>query len=103
MKAMEKLLETAKEFDDLESLDFGGGFGVAYKENDIPLDMKSLGKVITQRLNAFMKAYKKDLLVRFEPGRYLVAESGVLLATVTDIKKTPYKIFVGINSGFNHL
>jgi len=41
--------------------------------------------------------------MRFEPGRYLVAKAGVLLTTVTDIKRTPYKIFVGVNSGFNQL
>jgi diaminopimelate decarboxylase len=39
----------------------------------------------------------------FEPGRYLVCESGVLLATVTDIKKTHFGTFVGVDSGFNHL
>lgn len=103
MKAIKKLLATAKDFSDLEFLDFGGGFGVPYKPEEKPLDMKSLGKQITNELNRFMKQYGKELIVRFEPGRFLVAESGVLLAQVTEIKTTPYKIFVGINSGFNQL
>lgn len=103
MRAMEKLLETAMKFKDLEYLDFGGGFGVPYKDTQRPLDMQSLGRKISKRLHAFMKEYGRELTVRFEPGRYLIAESGVLLATVTDIKTTPYKVFVGTDTGFNHL
>jgi len=102
MKAMEKLLETAMHFSDLAYLDFGGGFGVPYHPTDKPLAMESLGGKITNRLNTFMKAYGRELSVKFEPGRYLVAESGFLLTTVVDVKKTPSKIFVGIDSGFNH-
>lgn len=103
IKAIKKLLETAKEFPDLEFLDFGGGFGVPYKPSEKALDMQSLGRKITNVLQTFMKSYGKELLVKFEPGRFLVAESGVLLATVTEIKQTPYKTFVGINAGFNQL
>lgn len=103
MQAIEKLLETAKDFPDLESLDFGGGFGVPYQPGEKALDMVSLGKRITTALTKFMKAYGRELHVRFEPGRYLVAESGVFLATVTEIKHTPYKTFVGVNAGFNQL
>lgn len=103
MKAMEKLLETAMLFKDLEYLDFGGGFGVPYKETHKPLNMQSLGKKISTRLSSFMKQYGRELAVRFEPGRSLVAESGILLATVTDIKRTPHKVFVGTDTGFNHL
>lgn len=103
MKAIEKLLETALQFKDLEYLDFGGGFGVPYKESHTPLNMQSLGKKISKRLNSFMKDYGKELTVRFEPGRYLIAEAGILLATITDVKRTPYKVFVGTDTGFNHL
>ena len=50
-----------------------------------------------------MKKYEKNLDVILEPGRYLVAESGILLATVTDTKENPANKFISINSGFNHL
>ena len=103
MQAVEKLLETAMQFKDLEYLDFGGGFGVPYKESEKHIDMESLGKKIGNRLHTFMKEYGRELTVRFEPGRYLVAESGILLVTVTDIKKTQHKTFIGTDSGFNHL
>lgn len=101
--AMEKLLETAMDFPDLEYLDFGGGFGVRHQEEEQSLNMASLGEKITKRLTAFMKSYGKELAVRFEPGRFLVAESGVLLTSVVEIKRNPHKTFVGINAGMNHL
>ncbi len=101
--AMEKLLETAMQFPDLEYLDFGGGFGVRYHKDEQALEIASLGKKITKLLNAFMKSYGKELVVRFEPGRFFVAESGVLLTTVVEVKRNPHKTFVGINAGMNQL
>lgn len=103
MKAINKLLETAKQFSDLEFIDLGGGFGMPYKSGEKSLDMQSLGNKITKALNKFTKEYGRELIMRFEPGRFLVAESGVLLANVTEIKRTPHKIFVGLNAGFNQL
>ncbi len=103
MKAVRKLLDTAKEFDGLEFVDFGGGFGIAYNPKDHPLDMVKLGKLITNEIEKFVKEYGRELVIKFEPGRYLVGESGVLLGSVTEIKQTPYKKFVGIDAGFNQL
>jgi len=102
MLAIRTLLKTARQFDGLEFLDFGGGFGVAYKETDKPLDLPRLGAMITKEVEEFTKEYG-HIQIRFEPGRFLVVECGVLLATVTDIKETPYHTFVGVNTGFNHL
>jgi len=103
MKAIKKLLKTAKQFSDLEFLDFGGGFGIPYRPEEEPLDMVILGKMITRELEIFVKEYGRELEIKFEPGRFLVGESGVLLGTATEIKKTPYKTFVGIDAGFNQL
>lgn len=101
--AIKKLLETAMLFDNLEFIDFGGGFGIPYKPGDEQLDMEKLGSMITQELEAFVNRYGKKVHIKFEPGRYFIGEAGVLLGTVTDIKKTPYKTFVGIDSGMNQL
>lgn len=102
MLAIRALLKTAQQFDGLEFLDFGGGFGVAYRETDEPLNLRELGAMITKEVEIFTKEYG-HIQIRFEPGRFLMAESGVLLATVADIKETPYHTFVGLNTGFNHL
>ena len=101
--AMEALFEQAKHFDDLEFLDFGGSFGVPYHPGVDELDIKKLGKLISGALNSFDDRYGKKLEYRFEPGRYLVAESGTLLVKVTDIKHHPHRTFILFNSGMNHL
>lgn len=101
--AMKVLLKTAKEFKDLEFIDFGGGFGVPYKKEQKPLDMKIFGKEISALFEKFCKDYGKKLTLTIEPGRYLVCESGILACTVNTIKSTPKYKFVGVDSGFNHL
>ena len=58
---------------------------------------------MTRRMNNFCEKYGKKLDLVLEPGRFLVAESGVLLSTVTEIKNNPKRTFVGVNTGFNHL
>lgn len=103
MKAIKALLKTAKQFAELEFIDFGGGFGIPYKPYQKPLDMVLLGKLITKEIEKFVKAYGKEIEIKFEPGRFLVGEAGILLGTVTDIKKTPHKTFVGIDAGMNQL
>jgi diaminopimelate decarboxylase len=49
-----------------------------------------------------LKEVKTDA-VAFEPGRYIVADAGILLVKVTEVKKRYDQIIVGVNSGFNHL
>ena len=101
--AMDVLLKVAVEFKDLEFIDFGGGIGVSYKKEDKPLNIKELGKRITDRFENFCNEYDRSLKLFIEPGRFLVAESGFLLATVTSVKQGERHLFVGVDTGFNHL
>ncbi len=103
LKAMKALLKSARSFKDLEFVDFGGGFGVPYRPEEKPLDMKSLGQKIAALFADFCEHYGKKLDLVFEPGRYLICEAGTLLATVTDIKRNPARTFVGVDSGLNQL
>ncbi len=103
LRAADKLFETALNFPDLESLDFGGGFGVPYLPREKNLDIKSFGAEIPKSMERFCKKYGRELKMMIEPGRFLVAESGVLLTSVTEIKKNPKRTFVGVDTGFNHL
>jgi diaminopimelate decarboxylase len=103
MKAISKLLETAMQFSDLEFIDFGGGFGIPYKPEDNPLNMFILGKMITEEIEKFVKIYGKEIEIKFEPGRFLIGEAGVLLGTVTEIKESSSHKFVGVDAGFNQL
>ena len=101
--ASEILFEAAKNFKDLEFIDFGSGFKVPYREGDIETDIEDLGEQLTKRFNNFCKEYGKELTLAFEPGKYLVSESGKFLAKVNVIKQTTSTVFAGIDTGFNHL
>ncbi len=103
IRGAELLFDAAKDFQDLEFMDFGSGFKVAYKEGDITTDVAAIGQKITKRFNEFCADYGKDLELWFEPGKYLVSESGYLLVKVGVIKQTTATVFVGVDSGQNHL
>ncbi len=101
--ASEILFETAKNFKNLDFIDFGSGFKVPYKEDDIETNIEELGEKLTERFNEFCAAYGKDLTLVFEPGKFLVSEAGVFLAKVNVVKQTTSTVFAQIDSGFNHL
>ena len=101
--ASEILFETAKNFENLEFIDFGSGFKVPYKTGDIETNIEELGKKLSKRFNEFCKDYGKDLTLAFEPGKFLVSEAGVFLAKVNVVKQTTSTVFAQIDSGFNHL
>ena len=101
--AAEILFDAAKNFKDLDFLDFGSGFKVPYKKDDIETDIEELGKKLSKRFNAFTKEYGRDLTLAFEPGKFLVSEAGFFLAKVNVVKQTTSTVFAGIDSGFNHL
>jgi diaminopimelate decarboxylase len=99
----EVIYDFAMDFPNLKYLDFGGGFKVAYKDGDIVTDMKDLGEKLSASFLEFCKKYGKDLQLWFEPGKFLVSESGFLLAQVNVVKENPTKTLLGLNTGLNHL
>jgi len=103
IRSAKALMTTAHEFENLEFLDFGGAYGVPYRPDETPLDMKKFSEEFMPVIEDFNESYGKDITVILEPGRYLVAESGTLLATVTDVKKNPKRTFIAIDTGMNHL
>ncbi len=100
-----RLLEIAKQFPDLQFLDLGGGFGIPYKKEmgEAPLDCASLGEAMDREFFRFAEEYGREVTFRIEPGRYLSAECGVLLATVHSVKENYGKTYVGCDCGFNVL
>lgn len=92
------LAEVAADFGQLRYLDLGGGLGVPEKAGQRPLDLAALDRGLAE-----LKAAHPGLELWLEPGRYLVAESGVLLATVTQTKGKGKVRYVGINTGMNSL
>jgi len=103
LRGADILFNTAMEFEGLSYLDFGSGFKVPYKPNDISTDIEELGANISERFNTFCKNYGSELTLMFEPGKFLVSESGYFLTKVNVVKQTISTIFAGIDSGLNHL
>ena len=100
----EKLLELAEQIPDLRIVDIGGGFGISY-EHDHPerLDLKKLGGELDALMERWVQKNGKEITLCIEPGRYVVAECGVILGRVTAVKKNHGIRFVGCNVGFNTL
>lgn len=103
LQAAEVMFGLAMSFSNLQYLDFGGGFKVAYKEGDTVTDMKDLGEKLSGRFRDFCRAYGRELELWFEPGKFLVSESGYLLAQVNVVKNNPNGTLLGLNTGLNHL
>ncbi len=97
------LFEAAMQFTDLKFLDFGGGFKVAYKPNDIATDIMEVGKTVGAAFQAFCERYGRQLELWLEPGKFLVSEAGYLLVKANVVKESPSMTFVGVDSGLNHL
>ncbi len=101
--ASEILFETAKKFKKLTFIDFGSGFKVPYKANDIETNIEELGEKLADRFNTFCENYGQELTLAFEPGKFLVSQSGYFLTKVNAIKQTTSTVFAQVDSGFNHL
>ena len=103
LHAAEILFDTARSFKDLEFLDFGSGFKVPYKPGDNETNIEELGEKLSVRFNAFCEEYGKELILTFEPGKFLVSQAGYFLTQVNSVKQTTSTVFAQVNSGFNHL
>ena len=101
--ATDLLFDVARNFADLKYIDFGSGFKVKYKPEDYETDIEMFGDKIGRKFEEFCEETGKDLTLMFEPGKFLVSESGYLLVQTNLIKQTTSTVFAGVNSGFNHL
>jgi len=105
IQASRYLAQIAKNFDDLEFIDLGGGFGIPYMKRDGQqgMDLDSLGNDLSVFMHSVSDEYGKKLEFKIEPGRYVVAESSVLLGYVHDVKLNHGIKYIGTDIGFNVL
>lgn len=85
-------------------IDFGGGLGTPYRPEEKSLDLDKYKSIIVKNFKETIK--KGDLgnpSLIVEPGRYLLAESSIILTQINTIKNNGYKIFAGVDAGFNIL
>ncbi len=93
-----QLASLAEGFTRIESIDIGGGLGVPSRPDETALDLHALGEGLAE----IRKVYPQFALW-MEPGRFLVADAGVLLARVTQTKRKGRTHYVGIDAGMNSL
>ncbi|STY28969.1 diaminopimelate decarboxylase, aspartate kinase (fusion of lysA and lysC) [Legionella wadsworthii] len=92
------LTSLIKKFPHIQLINLGGGLGIVEKQGQIPLDLHQLDNKLLA-----VKTQFPDLVFWMEPGRFLVAESGVLLAKVTQLKEKGDVTFIGVETGMNSL
>ncbi len=103
--AVEHFLELALKFENLEFVDFGGGFGIPYHklEGELPFDLQSFRASLEVIVSTWTQRYGRKVVFKSEPGRYIAAEGGVLLGTVQSNKVNSGVIYVGTDIGMNVL
>ena len=98
VRRMGELARAVSDHVDLEFVDVGGGFGVPYREDEPPLDLDAVARATREALG------EVDAQLAIEPGRYVVADAGVLLTTVNTVKESDeYETVVGIDAGMTTL
>ena len=103
LKGAETVFDLAMKFEKLEFIDFGGGIKTDVGDGNEVIDIVNLGEQLDDAFKNFCDRYGKKLQLWFEPGRFLVMDSGTLFTECVVTKNNGYNDFVGINSGFTHL
>jgi len=87
-----------------EFVDFGGGLGIPYRPSEEPLDLNAYCEFVLVPFIEYFenKGFEKPFL-KIEPGRYISAESSIILTEVNTIKDNGFKLFAGVDAGFNTL
>ena len=101
VKALERLAELydllRKDGHELEIFNFGGGFGIAYQDDQQPMDVAALAKKLIPTLQSL------EAQIIFEPGRFIIGPAGFLVTQVQYIKCGDAKNFAIIDGGMNDL
>lgn len=84
----------------IKTIDFGGGFGVKYKNDDETFNFQQYSSFIAEEFSEFIE---QNIKIIFEPGRFLVANSGILIAQILSIKESENQKFIILNAGMNDL
>lgn len=94
---LQRLLKVLPNFPQVKVLDLGGGFGVPERPLQARLDLAALDQMLSEVLAG------TDIRIWLEPGRYLVAEAGILLARVNQLKDKGQYHYAGLATGMNSL
>lgn len=107
-EVVEKLLDIAGPISQrlgiaFDYIDIGGSLGVPYRPEEQELDIEEVARRVVRKLRHKLEVYQMgEPTLIHEPGRYLVADAGILISRVTSIKNG-YKKFIGLDAGMQTL
>lgn len=101
--SMEILMKVASDFPDLEAINFGGGITIPYRPKDKEFSLADFSDLVEPLLKKDFEKRSQPITYYFEPGRWLIASAGILLTKVNTVKDQGNKVFLGTDTGFNHL
>jgi len=102
VNATKHLINLAKSFGSLRYVDIGGGFGVDYTSAGKDFNWEFFGDAVSRELADLSKYFGYTVELKMEPGRTIMARSGILLAEVVDIKHNEKTVFVGTNASLSN-
>ena len=79
----------------IDVIDVGGGLGVKYSNDEIPLDTEKYGKLLSDKFGNI------DCKIIIEPGRFLTANAGILITKILHVKESGIKNFTIVDAGMN--
>ncbi|MCX6748899.1 MAG: hypothetical protein NT076_04815 [Candidatus Pacearchaeota archaeon] len=95
------ITKIAETFPDLEYVNFGSGFGIPYSEAEKEIELKIIFEYYAKLLQNLSKKIGRIIIMKIEPGRLILANAGILLTKITNIKKlNSEKSEISVNSGF---
>jgi diaminopimelate decarboxylase len=101
MESARRLLDLSSAFSNLQFINFGGGLSVPYRPGEPEFPIAAYGEELTRLAGGPLRA--RGLTAILEPGRYVVAQSGTLVARVTAKRISGGLTWLGCDTGFNHL
>jgi diaminopimelate decarboxylase len=101
--AMNVLIKIGYQLPDLRHINFGGGFPIPYREDELPFSIQDFVREATPILKDEYDRRRGEIRFIFEPGRWIVAPAGLLLTRINSIKDQGRISFIGTDTGFNHL
>ena len=102
-KGIKKIFSIATKFKNIESIDLGGGIKIPYFLGDTETNLNDYASAVEHEHKKFKNNTGRELKIIFEPGKFLVSDSGYFITKVNYIKRSVINNFVQVNSGFNHL
>ncbi|MBA3064247.1 MAG: hypothetical protein KJ697_02160 [Nanoarchaeota archaeon] len=100
LQSSDYLVQCARQFSDLEYVNFGSGFGVPNKPEEQRFDFEGIGQHYSRLTQELSDYFGRNIQLKVEPGRSLIATAGTLYARVMNIKQLNGKKQIAINAGF---